>query len=245
MYTKNILNINVFILLVIFSWFMISGCDITDETDSPIVFEYNFHESEHSFEAFFTDYPVGDDENMELIADYSPLPQPLDTTEMAHFISAVNRSDDVKMLYRKQVDGLASHTSYSASFEVHFATETPTGCAGIGGPPGEAVRVIAGADELKPERFIDEEDNYYRLNLQHHDDPSEWYENKIMGDIANSRECEEGWEFEMKEVTSGPQHITFTSDDDGRAWLWFGTRSGFEGQTNLFYTYFKAELTPD
>ncbi|MCC5905647.1 MAG: hypothetical protein JJU13_05550 [Balneolaceae bacterium] len=230
---------------MIFSGFMISGCDITDDNDSPIVFEYNFHESEHNFEAFFTDYPVGDDENMELIADYRPLPQPLDTTEMAHFISAVNRSDDVKMLYRKQVDGLASRTSYSASFEVYFATETPSGCVDIGGPPGEAVRVIAGADELKPERFVDQEDDYYRLNLQHHDNPSEWYNNKIMGDIANSRECEEGWEFEMKEVTSGPQHITFTSDDDGRAWIWFGTRSGFEGQTILFYTYFKAEFSPE
>ncbi len=243
MYPKNILNLNIFLLFIFFSGF-ISGCDITDSSDSPIVFEYNFHESEHNFEAFFTDYPVGDDENMELIAEYRPLPQPLDTTEMAHFISAVNRSDDVKMLYRKQVDGLASRTSYNASFEVYFATETPSGCVGIGGPPGEAVRVIAGAHELKPERFVDQEDNYYRLNLQHLDNPSEWYNNKIMGDIANSRECEEGWEFEMKEVTSGAHHTTFTSDDDGRAWLWFGTRSGFEGQTNLFYTYFKAELTP-
>jgi hypothetical protein len=143
------------------------------------------------------------------------------------------------------VDGLSSRTTYSTSFEVHFATETPSNCVGIGGPPGEAVRVIAGASDLKPERFVEEEQGYYRLNLQHLENPGEWYENKIMGDIANSRDCEEGWQFEMKEVSSGPEHTTFTTDGDGRAWLFFGTRSGFEGQTNLYYTHFRAELTPE
>jgi hypothetical protein len=233
-----------FLTLMISAPFFAPACDLTDSDDSPVVFEYHFHESDHGWEAFFTDYPVGDDENMELVNEYRTLPEPLDTTQFAHFISAVNRSDDVKMLFRKQAEELASRSSYSTRFEIHFATETPSNCVGIGGPPGEAVRVIAGASELKPERFIEEEQNYYRLNVQHHNNPTEWYENKIMGNIANSRDCEDGWGFEMKEVTSGPDHTTFTTDDDGNAWLIFGTRSGFEGKTDLYYTYFRAELTP-
>lgn len=148
------------------------------------------------------------------------------------------------MLFRKQVDGLEPNTGYGVQFTVQFATEVPSGCAGIGGAPGEAVKVIADASDIRPEPMIeDEEDNgYVLLNSQYMGDQQEWYQNAIMGHIANSRECEDGYEFEIKEVSSQRLHTTVTSNSEGEAWLLFGTRSGFEGQTNLFYTNFKAEF---
>lgn len=221
--------------------YLIAGCDITDDGNDEAVFEYDFRESAASWEPFFTDYNVGWGEDMELTSDYRTLPEPLNTEDSAHYISAVNHSDDVKMLFRKQVDGLEPATRYQVEFTVRFATNVPSGCAGIGGAPGEAVTVIADAADVRPEPFVGgAHDDYYLLTIQHLDEPGEWQERVIMGDIANSRECEEGYEYEIKEVSSGQNHSLVTTDEDGRAWLMFGTRSGFEGQTELYYTYFRA-----
>ncbi len=54
-----------------------------------------------------------------------------------------------------------------------------------------------------------------------------------MGDIANSWECEEGYEYEIKEISSGPFHDTVTADENGRVCLLFGTHPGFEGVKNF------------
>ncbi|MEX0608016.1 MAG: hypothetical protein WD016_01740 [Balneolaceae bacterium] len=207
------------------------GCGTT-ETDPEIAgeYEFNFRESEHGWEAFFTDYNVGWGDDMELTSDYRSLPEPLNTEDNGHYLSAVNLSDDVKMLLRREVEGLEPNTAYQVNFTVGFATNVPSGCAGIGGAPGEAVNVIADASEIMPEAFLDaENENYFRLNVQHRGGPQEWYQNAILGDIANSRECEAGYEYEIKEVNSEGNPDEVTTNEEGRVWLFFGTRSGFEG----------------
>lgn len=220
--------------------FIFSGCDRNDD-EYDITFEYDFRESDHSWEPFFTGFNAGWEERMELEADYRTLPEPLQTDDGAYYISAANLSDNVKMLFRKQVGDLEPNTKYRVGYTVRFATSVPSGCAGIGGAPGEAVKVIVNTGTIKPEPVFDEQDNdYYVLNVQYMNDPGEWYQNAIIGDIANSRECEEGYEYEIKEVTSVPFHDTVTSDENGNVWLLFGTRSGFEGKTELYYTYFRA-----
>lgn len=229
-------------LLVTFS---ITGCDSLEGTDevagSQIDYEFDFSESDHGWESFFTNYNKGWAEKMDLKSDYQSLPQPLDTTESALYISGVNHSDDVKMLFRKQVDGLNPNTTYDVHFLIRFATSVPSNCVGIGGAPGEAVKVIADVNATKPEAVLDENE-YHVLNIEHQSDTAQWYQNAILGDIANSRECEEGSEYEIKEIVSNADHATVTSDDSGQAWILFGTRSGFEGRTELFYTYLKANF---
>lgn len=232
-----------FITALISTMYLAAGCDITGNSEPEETFEYNFRESEEAWEPFFTDYNVGWEEKMELTADYRKLPEPLNTDDYGLYISAINHSDDVKMLFRKQVNGLEPNTTYRVGYTVRFATDVPSGCAGIGGAPGEAVKVIAGASRIRPEPIAGgTEEDYYLLNIQHLGDPGEWYQNAIMGNIANSRECDEGYEYEIKEVSSGQNHNTVSTDENGRAWLMFGTRSGFEGQTELYYTYFRAEF---
>ena len=80
------------------------------------------------------------------------------------------------MLFRKQIEGLELNTSYLVGYTIRFGTEVPSGCVGIGGPPGETVKVIANASQIKPEAVII--DNYYRLNVQYiSNNPGEWYQN--------------------------------------------------------------------
>lgn len=229
-------------LILIVGGGMFAGCNVTDTSNEEpdAVFEYDFRESEFGWESFFTNYNVGNSEGMDFETDYRSLPEPLNTADMAQYIRATNQSDDVKMLFRREVNGLAPNTEYGVQFDIRFGTSVPSGCFGIGGSPGGAVRVIADASRLMPEPFI--EDGYYLLNVEQEGDPEEWYQNAIMGDIANSRECEDGYEYEIKEIQSGPGHAAVTTDENGSAWLLFGTRSGFEGTTELYYTYIKAEF---
>ena len=219
-----------------------SGCNSVDsDSESPSAqYEYNLRESSGGWEAFFSDFNVNNREGMELMTDYTGLPEPLDTSDSGLYISAVNQSDDVKMMFRREIEGLDPNREYSVQFTVRFATSVPSGCIGIGGPPGEAVRVIADASTIKPATFT--ENGYYRLNIQHRDGADQWYQNAMMGNIANSRECEEGSQYEIKELISEDKHAMVTADENGSAWLMFGTRSGFEGRTELYYTYIKADF---
>ncbi|SMO97108.1 hypothetical protein [Gracilimonas mengyeensis] len=235
---KNISSKFIITLALIVS--ILLGCGISNSDDTAkMIFEYDFRQQPAEWEAFFTNYNVGWEEKMELSSEYRNLPEPLDSQDSGHYISAVNNSDDVKMLFRKQVDGLEANTTYKVAFEVSFATSAPSGCVGIGGAPGEAVKIIADASTTQPQPILNEEKDYYLLNIEQQNDPQQWYQNVIMGHIANSRECEEGEQYEIKTLQSD-QHTTVTSDENGRAWLLFGSRSGFEGETELYYTYFKA-----
>lgn len=225
---------------------VLSGCDLVggDGVSPAATYEYDFTASDHDWEAFFTGYPVGWSEKMELTADHRTLPESVEPSGNGLFIRAINNSDDVKMLFRRAVSGLEPGATYRVRFTVRFATSAPSGCAGIGGPPGEGVKVLAAASSVRPAAFVDEDPrDYYRLNLQYQrNDPQAWQENAIMGDIANSRDCEAEPQFEMKTLTSESGHATITADENGETWLLFGARSGFEGETRLFYTYFRAEF---
>lgn len=231
-------------LVLLITLLIFTGCNLTDSAQVVSTFETDFRSEGADWETFYTGYPVNYEDNMEFDSGLRSLPEPLNSSENGYYITALNRSDNVKMLFRNRIDGLEPNTTYGVRFTVRFATEEPSGCAGVGGAPGEAVKVIADASEVRPEPIIENEgdDGYYLLNIQHMGDSQEWYQNAIMGNIANSRECEDGDEFEIKEVSSGLSHSTVTTNENGEAWLMFGTRSGFEGQTELYYTYFKAEF---
>ncbi|WP_069133440.1 hypothetical protein [Rhodohalobacter halophilus] len=233
-----------YLIFLIIPLLLFSGCNLTGGEESVTTFESDFNSGETDWEPFYTGYPVSYEENMEFESEIRPLPDPLNSENNGYYITAFNRSDDVKMLFRNQVNGLEPNRTYRVHFTVRFATETPSNCAGVGGAPGETVKVIADASDIRPEPIIEGEadDGYVLLNTQQMGNPQEWYQNAIMGNIANSRDCEEGYGFEIKEVQSGRFHAQVTTDEFGNAWLLFGTRSGFEGKTNLYYTYFRAEF---
>ncbi len=64
----------------------------------------------------------------------------------------------------------------------------------------------------------------------------------VLGDLANSRSCEEGFEWELKRLGGPP--MTIATDSTGRAWLFVGTDSGFESRSAVYYTRFRAGFEP-
>jgi hypothetical protein len=242
---RKYLHINFYILtlFLLISPFLLSGCDVL-ESDAPAsTFEYDFTQSDHDWEAFISNYSNADLQQLDFTADYTGLPSPLPSSDNAHFIQAENHPEGFKMLYRKQIDGLEPFTPYQIRYTIRFATDVPSGCDEIGEPAGEDVRVLARSHVLKPDTTdIQGFDFQNVLNIQHLENPQTWLNESTIGDITNTRECGESRQFEMKEIRTSSGFDSITADSNGRAWLMFGTRTGYQGDTILYYTYFKAEF---
>lgn len=228
------------------SGLILTGCSLLFGTgEDSITYDFNFDEQPAEWSALFSNYGVGRKDDFELESGYRSLPSPLDTTQTGFLLSGKNLSDDLNMFLKHRIADLEPDQDYEISFEVAFATDAPSGCAGVGGPPGEGVTVHVDAGSTEPGRVIDESrsNDYYRLNWaeEYEGDGMNWYRATEIGDVANSRECEEGREYEIKQVSSGTREVT--TDSEGRLWLLIGTRSGFEATTALFYTALFVRLT--
>lgn len=224
---------------------VIAGCDSNAETEAE-TFTVDFSEEPATWSALFSNFYPERAEDFNLISGYRPLPEPLDTSEPAFYLSGRNISDDLNMFLMHAIDGLAPETAYEASFEVAFATDAPSGCLGVGGAPGEAVTIHAVVLPEEPERVVDDSGRspYYRLEAVVEYDGANWYRDTELGNVANSRDCEEGQAYEIKRLDSSPGHWQATTDETGRLWIMVGTRSGFEATTSLYYTRVRVTLRP-
>jgi hypothetical protein len=226
-----------------------AGCDSEGATPEPQTFRYDFEEGPQSWETIFSAYPAGREDFYELESGHRRLPAPLDTTAKALYLSGDNHSDALKMLLKREVEGLQPGATYEVSFEISLATNAPSGCVGAGGAPGEGVIVAALASRFEPvtalNEFGDREINEDLLRRA----GSTLNQAKI-GDVANGLKCTEalrqGLPYRMKQVEckGAEEHWTMIADEEGRAWLLVGTRSGFESITSLYYDEIVAVFEP-
>jgi hypothetical protein len=208
---------------------------------SPITFDLDFTSETHGWKAGFSDFNVGDEEQMELAGGHEPLPAEVGQEGRGLFVGATNRSDDVFMFRTGRVDGLEPETTYGVSFLVEFATEAPSGCVGVGGAPGESVHLKVGATPVEPEPVVD--DGYYQMNIDKGNQFASGSDAIRIGDVANSNTDCLDWVWEMKSVESDDP-FEARADSDGGVWLLVGTDSGFEARTELFYTRYRAVFQP-
>ena len=214
-----------------------TGCSDT----GSLGFDYDFARGPSGWVEGFADYPSGQDELFMLEADYRALAPPLDTSRSALYIAGTNRSDDLWMYYKTEV-ALPADTTYRVRFDVQIATNVPSGCLGVGGAPGEGVTVKAGVSLVEPDRELDAA-GWWRMNVDKGQQTQGGEDAVVIGDLANSRSCEQGFEWELKRLASG-QSLMITTDSTGRAWLFVGTDSGFESRSAVYYTRFRAFFDP-
>ncbi len=220
----------------------IAGCSghPTEPTEA-LTFTYDFSRGPQGFIAGFADYPPADAASYELTSDHRALPPPLEPRS-ALFISGVNRSADLFMFFKGPVAGLSPGTSYGVSVSVEVATDTPAGCVGVGGAPGESVWIKAGATAVEPLPVRD--GSYLRMNVDIGSQSAGGAQAVVLGDIANARSCEQPrrWEIKSFQGRSSPAPIAIPSN--GQAWLLFGSDSGFEARTKIYFTRATVTFTP-
>ena len=211
----------------------------TETADAP-TFAFDFNHGPRGFVAGFADYPPGDAAIYELTSDHRTLPPPLES-QSGLYLTGVNRSADLFMFLKGPVSGLPPGALYTVNVSVEFATNTPSGCVGAGGSPGESVWIKAGVTAVEPLPVLD--GSYLRMNIDIGRQSGSGAQAVVLGNIANSRSCEQPLQWEIKSLQgSMPSPISIPAD--GRVWLLFGTDSGFESRTEIYFTRATVTFTP-
>ena len=222
----------------------LAGCSGNQTAPGASLVALDFSSSAQGFVAGFADYPPANEASYFLQSGHQPLPPALSGTGSGLFISGVNRSDDLFMFYKNRVTGLLPNAFYRASFVVELATNAPTGCVGVGGAPGESVYVKAGVTRDEPVGVL-AGDGHLRMNIDKGNQANGGADAVVLGNVANTQPCGEALpRYELKTVSSGGQEVVAQADGHGRLWLLFGTDSGFESLTALWYTQVTVNLTP-
>ncbi|HEY0074883.1 MAG TPA: hypothetical protein VGB77_12325 [Abditibacteriaceae bacterium] len=220
---------------------IMAGCNGASSGSGNQRLVFDFANGPQNWVGGFADYPANNSEIFELTTDYRSLPAPLDNSKSALFISGINRSDDLWMFYKRRVTGLRPNSLYRVQFEVQFATEAAKGCFGVGGAPGESVFVKAGASTVEPMAVVDNAGDY-RFNVDKGNQANGGAAALVLGNVANTRDCALPAQWELKTLNS-PDTLSVRTDANGALWLFFGTDSGFESLTRLYYTRFSATFT--
>ncbi len=220
----------------------LAGCraDAAAPGGAPIQRTFDFSRSVAGWTIGQADYgPVT--APTDVIGEARPLPAPL--TGSGLLLSGTNNSDDLLLYATTRMPDLAPGATYRVAATVAFATDVPTGCAGVGGSPGESVWVIVGAATTEPRTVFDGRD--YRVNLQRGNQSAGGPQGGPLGTIANTVPNCGPRRWETKQLAS-PDAVpgTVTADPQGTAWLLVGMDSGFESLSRIYLQRVTVTLTP-
>ena len=202
-----------------------------------------FDEDEEDWIAGFADLPVDYDPAIyELDHEWRELPDNLDGFGI--YMQGHNRSDDLFMYLKREVDGLEPNATYEAIFKLDIASNVPEGLSGIGGSPGESVYIKAGATTIEPENVVDDE-GWWRMNIDKGNQASEGEDMINIGTMANPNlSRNSAGQFELMTLDSVGKTFEVSADESGTVWFIAGTDSGFEGLTTLYYDTITVVLDP-
>ena len=228
--TSRIINLVVLCLLA----FVCVSC--ADIYETEFQFNYDFEEDQQGWVTNFADLPANYDPTLyELDSGWGKLPSGLEGN--AIYLNGHNRSDDLFMFLKVQVNGLKPDTTYQVLFSIDLASNTPEGMMGIGGSPGESVYVKVGAVNYEPE-LIEETDEWLRMNIDKGNQASEGEDMINLGTLANPNinfDTFTGVEYAIMTLDNQERAFTVTADHAGSVWVIVGTDSGFEGPTKVYY----------
>ena len=234
-------RLNFATVMLLTAW-SLGGCSShLSEPTEALTFAFDFQRGPQGFVAGFADYPPAEAASYELTSAYRALPPPLEP-QSALFISGVNRSDDLFMFFRGTIGGLSPGARYRVTVSVGIATSTPAGCFGVGGAPGESVWIKAGATAVEP--LAVQEGTYLRMNIDIGNQSSEGAQAVVLGNVANSRSCEQSRQWERKSFPGRPTPAPISVSPSSRVWLLFGVDSGFEALTEIYFTEASVTFTP-
>lgn len=218
----------------------LSGCGGNSSTPMPPTkqtktLSVDFNTQSNGWIGRFADYPVGEETFYELASGLESLPESLGKNKKGIKISGNNHSDDLFMFITKKFHGFEPNTKYEIDFELSIGTSAHNNCAGIGGSPGNSVWVKLGASKTEP-KAVNDGTGFYLLNIDKYNQAAGGADVILVGDIANELECEHPDNtFKKKTLKNEPGKYSTYSDANGALWLIFGTDSGYEGTTTIYF----------
>ena len=223
--------------LIFCSLIAMSACGGNATSINSGKMDITFNQNIDGWTANFADYSVGMEDSIAFNANIETLPAPLQP-QLALKLQSQNTSDDVWMWVHKKVAGLKPNATYRVKISIDFASNAGTGCAGIGGAPGEGVTFKAGAVSVEPQKiFKDNLNNFLTVNFDKGNQQTDGPTVKNIGDLTtNSDICNNG-PFMQKQLNSPASGTLVKTDSNGNLWMVIGTDSGFEGVTTYYLMY--------
>jgi hypothetical protein len=213
---------------VIFISIVIMGCT---KKDNAMEYNYTFAAGTENWQNLFSDYPVGEENFYELEFTNVFLPPPLDQNIKSLKISGNNHSDDLFSALVYKYDNLQPNKSYSVTFNIDIASNTPKEGVGVGGDPNLFIGV--GGINYLPENNIDNL-NFYRPNFISKIQSGQSNEVfQIIGNIGIGTTIPTPYTIINRNNIGNP--IIIKSNSEGQIWLMIATDSGFEATTTLYY----------
>ena len=215
-----------------FLFFALVQC-VTLRAEDATRLEVDFAQSDHGFVAGFADYPQNGEPSLyQLTNSWQAGPANLGEAP-ALFISGVNRSDDLFMFWKKRITKLPPNTSLMLTMELQLASKYAAGMVGVGGAPGEGVTVKVGAVPFEPQAVVAPREGWLRMNLDKGNQSVGGTNMSVIGNVAKPDDGNGNYVLLMRHQHGQPLAVSTASD--GSLWLIFGTDSGFEGETALYY----------
>ncbi|MFM8765288.1 MAG: hypothetical protein ACKOEZ_10700, partial [Spartobacteria bacterium] len=209
--------------------------------EGTVVREFDFSMSDQGFTSGFADLPASYDPALyNLVAEHRNLPAELEGGK-GLFLSGTNRSDDLWMFWKKKLTGLQPSSEYQVVLDIEMASSVAPGQVGVGGAPGEGVYVKAGASTSEPIAVVDSQ-GWWRMNLDKGNQSTGGADASVLGNVSKTGNATNEYEYIYRDNRSTKQSVTTSAD--GSLWIFFGTDSGFEGATSLYYTHATAVLMP-
>jgi len=215
----------------------------------PVHLEYDFCQGAQGWEANFAEYAPDMKDTMQLEAGIRRLPSEIESECTGYYLQGMNSPDDLFMFLKRRLgtdDGIEPGQKYRVTYTLVFASNAPSGAAGIGGPPGESVFLKAGASAVEPDVHLDSATDYYVMNVDKGPGNSGGGQAaSVVGHIANGLSADEIDMADPPYVSLVREHThrySVTAGSDGELWLLVGTDSGFEGLTGIYYQRIEVTL---
>ena len=199
----------------------VNGRTIT-RADGQLVLKYDFDRGSRGWLAGFSDYSLqtGD---LRMLAETRALPQEISENASGFYLQSMNRSDDLFMYLKKHLgtgDGLKPNQAYRLSFDIQFASNAPTGCAGVGGAPGESVYLKAGASADEPVSLLRGGADL-AINIDKGQQATGGADAGVVGNVANGQMCDgTNWPYVTVRKTYTHEQPVRT-DERGSLWRWW------------------------
>ena len=207
----------------------------------PVSLTFAFEADEEGWVAGFADLPTDGQEDFTLDSGWRQLPN--DLAGGGFLLTGSNRSDDLHMFMVHKLDNLQPETEYAIKVATEFASNVPSGLAGIGGSPTDSVFLKAGASSVEP--TVEEVDGFLRLQIDVGAQSEGGSDAVVVGTLDNPNVDPEAPDPAPFAVTAiDPTDAgSVTSDASGAVWLFFGVDSGFEGVTTIYITTLQVDLS--
>ncbi|MCX7714025.1 MAG: peptidylprolyl isomerase [Chthoniobacterales bacterium] len=201
-------------------------------TTTPTFWDWDFSAGSQAFTSFFADLPQNyDPELFELIAEERDAPADRGRRQRSLLLGGTNRSDDLWMAWKRQIEGLIPGQAYHFWFGVEFSSDADLSAVGIGGSPGGSVYLKAGASTAEPLVSADAA-GWLRLNIDIGSQSQPGAAAAVLGPIGKPDRSPHG--FLRLAATNWNTPVTARADSEGRLWVFVGTDSGFEGSTEWY-----------